>query len=58
MFAERDRATAMTLYTLGPLIGPAVGPIAGGFIAQYIGIKWVFIVIAGTVAVPDFDAHS
>jgi hypothetical protein len=26
--------------------GPIVGPIAGGFIAQEVGIKWVFIVIA------------
>lgn len=27
--------------------GPVIGPIAGGFIAQTIGVKWVFIVIAG-----------
>ncbi|KAM6503475.1 multidrug resistance protein 4 [Amanita muscaria] len=46
LFSERDRATAMAVYTLGPLIGPVIGPIAGGFIAQSIGIKWVFIVIA------------
>ena len=26
--------------------GPAIGPVAGGFIAQNLGIKWVFIVIA------------
>ncbi|KAJ3571950.1 hypothetical protein NP233_g3420 [Leucocoprinus birnbaumii] len=46
LFAERDRASAMALFSLGPLIGPVVGPIAGGFIAQEIGVKWVFIVIA------------
>ncbi|RDB30839.1 hypothetical protein Hypma_005829 [Hypsizygus marmoreus] len=46
LFAERDRASAMALYSLGPLIGPVIGPIAGGFIAQDVGIKWVFIVIA------------
>ncbi|KAF5357193.1 hypothetical protein D9756_006598 [Leucocoprinus leucothites] len=46
LFAERDRASAMALFTLGPLVGPVVGPIAGGFIAQEIGIKWVFIAIA------------
>ncbi|KAF9456414.1 multidrug resistance protein 4 [Collybia nuda] len=46
LFSERDRASAMATYTLGPLIGPVVGPIAGGFIAQTIGIKWVFIIIA------------
>ncbi|KAM6492968.1 multidrug resistance protein 4 [Amanita muscaria] len=46
LFSERDRASAMAVYTLGPLVGPVVGPIAGGFIAQYIGMKWVFIVLA------------
>ncbi|KXN93381.1 hypothetical protein AN958_00305 [Leucoagaricus sp. SymC.cos] len=46
MFAPHERATAMALFTLGPLIGPVIGPIAGGFIAQEVGIKWVFIVIA------------
>ncbi|KAF5381256.1 hypothetical protein D9615_008392 [Tricholomella constricta] len=46
LYSERDRASAMALFTLGPLIGPAVGPIAGGFIAQTVSIKWVFIVIA------------
>ncbi|KAF9553106.1 multidrug resistance protein 4 [Agrocybe pediades] len=46
LFAAKDRASAMALYSLGPLVGPVVGPIAGGFIAQEIGIKWVFIIIA------------
>lgn len=47
LFSERDRAGAMALFTLGPIIGPVVGPIAGGFIAQYAGYKYIFIVIAG-----------
>lgn len=51
MFSEKDRASAMAIYSLGPLIGPAVGPIAGGFIAESIGIKWVFIVIAVLTAI-------
>jgi MFS family permease len=46
LFAAKDRASAMALYSLGPLIGPVIGPIAGGFIAQTVGVKWVFIVIA------------
>ncbi|KAI5119904.1 hypothetical protein M0805_003708 [Coniferiporia weirii] len=46
MFAEQDRATAMAVFTLGPLLGPAIGPVAGGFIAETIGFKWIFIVIA------------
>ncbi|KAF8225144.1 MFS general substrate transporter [Tricholoma matsutake] len=45
-FAARDRASAMAIYSLGPLIGPVIGPIAGGFIAQSVGIKYVFVVIA------------
>lgn len=36
----------MAIYTLGPLIGPAIGPVCGGFIAQTIGFKWIFIIIA------------
>ncbi|KAF8817134.1 multidrug resistance protein 4 [Phlegmacium glaucopus] len=52
LFSENDRASAMAVYTLGPLIGsPVVGPIAGGFIAQTVGVKWVFIVIAITCGV-------
>ncbi|PPQ86651.1 hypothetical protein CVT25_006835 [Psilocybe cyanescens] len=46
LFAAKDRASAMALYSLGPLIGPVIGPVAGGFIAQTIGVKYVFIVIA------------
>ncbi|KAG6916739.1 hypothetical protein DXG01_005559 [Tephrocybe rancida] len=46
LFSERERASAMAVYSLGPLIGPVVGPIAGGFIAQAVGVKWVFIVLA------------
>ena len=65
VFAEHERAAAMALYTLGPLlgkhryvlvilelpnvhVGPAIGPVAGGFIAENLGLSWVFIVIAST----------
>ncbi len=37
----------MALYSLGPLLGPVVGPVAGGFIAQSIGFRYIFVVIAG-----------
>ncbi|KAF8897411.1 multidrug resistance protein 4 [Infundibulicybe gibba] len=47
MFSEKDRASAMSIYTLGPLLGPVIGPVLGGWVAQTIGPKWVFIVIAG-----------
>ncbi|TRM67442.1 major facilitator superfamily domain-containing protein [Schizophyllum amplum] len=46
LFDERSRGSAMALFTLGPLLGPVIGPVCGGFIAQSIGPKWVFIVTA------------
>ncbi|KAK7060904.1 hypothetical protein VNI00_000637 [Paramarasmius palmivorus] len=50
LFAPHERASAMALYTLGPLIGPVVGPVAGGFISESLGIKYVFIVIGALSA--------
>ncbi|KAJ6486473.1 major facilitator superfamily domain-containing protein [Mycena vitilis] len=46
LFSERDRAAAMAIYSLGPLIGPVVGPIMGGFVTEKVGIKYVFIIVA------------
>lgn len=51
MYAERERATAMAMFSMGPLIGPVVGPIFGGIIAQNIGFKYVFIVVSGLCGV-------
>ncbi|KAG0709503.1 multidrug resistance protein 4 [Suillus ampliporus] len=45
LFEERERASAMALYSIGPLIGPAIGPVMGGFIAESVGIQYVFYVI-------------
>ncbi|KAJ7512747.1 major facilitator superfamily domain-containing protein [Mycena galericulata] len=50
LFSERDRASAMSIYTLGPLIGPVIGPICGGFIAQTVGTRYIFVAIAGSCA--------
>ncbi|KAG9317591.1 major facilitator superfamily domain-containing protein [Chiua virens] len=58
LFEEKERASAMALYTLGPLIGPAIGPVMGGFISQTVGIEYVFYVIvalcgaASALAIP------
>ncbi|CEL54077.1 putative transporter C1529,01 OS=Schizosaccharomyces pombe (strain 972 / ATCC 24843) GN=SPCC1529.01 PE=3 SV=2 [Rhizoctonia solani AG-1 IB] len=54
LFHERDRAVAMSLFSLGPLMGPIIGPIAGGFITQDVGYQWVFKIIsiaAGTATI-------
>ncbi|KAF2180796.1 major facilitator superfamily transporter [Zopfia rhizophila CBS 207.26] len=50
----QQRGTAMSVWTLGPLLGPSVGPIAGGFLAQAAGWRWVFwvlAIVAGVIAV-------
>lgn len=46
LFVEKDRAFAMSVFSLGPLIGPAVGPLAGGFLTESVGFKWIFILLA------------
>ncbi|KAG1753910.1 multidrug resistance protein 4 [Suillus paluster] len=45
LFEERERASAMALFSIGPLIGPAIGPAIGGFIAESVGVEYVFYVI-------------
>ena len=51
LFSEKERASAMAIYSLGPLVGPVIGPVAGGFIAQTIGFKYIFVVIGALCAV-------
>ncbi|KAG2361263.1 multidrug resistance protein 4 [Suillus spraguei] len=51
LFSEYDRAPAMALYYVGPLIGPVVGPVIGGFIAESVGIQYDFYVVAATCGV-------
>ncbi|KAF9247174.1 multidrug resistance protein 4 [Melanogaster broomeanus] len=56
LFSENDRASAMALYNLGPLIGPVIGPIMGGFIAQSIGVQYVFYVVVALCGIAGFLA--
>lgn len=51
LFAERDRASAMALYSIGPLIGPAIGPAMGGFITESVGLPYVFYVVVAMCGV-------
>ncbi|KAJ6470128.1 multidrug resistance protein 4 [Mycena vitilis] len=47
LFSEEDRASALSIHTLGSVLAPVLGPICGGFIAQTVGVRYTFIVIAG-----------
>ncbi|KAG1741333.1 multidrug resistance protein 4 [Suillus lakei] len=51
LFSERDRAPAMALYYVGPLIGPVAGPIMGGFIAESVGVQYDFYVVVAMCGV-------
>ncbi|OLL23851.1 putative transporter [Neolecta irregularis DAH-3] len=46
LFAPEERGTAVAIFSFGPLVGPVIGPIAGGFIAETIGWRWVFWILA------------
>ncbi|KAF8575740.1 MFS general substrate transporter [Ramaria rubella] len=45
VFNDKERGTAMSIYSIGPLLGPVLGPIVGGFVVQTIGIRWIFILL-------------
>lgn len=47
----QQRGTAMSIWSLGPLLGPSIGPIAGGFLAQAEGWRWIFWVLTATAGV-------
>ena len=47
----------MSFYIMGPLLGPVLGPLTGGFVAEHLGYKWVFIItsiISGAASVYAF----
>ena len=57
MFEQTERGTAMALLYAGPLLGPVAGPIIGGFVADSLGWRWTFWIIAiavGVVQIPSF----
>ncbi|KAG1741290.1 multidrug resistance protein 4 [Suillus lakei] len=51
LFSERERASAMALYNVGPVIGPSIGPLMGGFIAESVGIEYDFYVVVAMCGV-------
>ncbi|KAJ1548125.1 dityrosine synthesis enzyme [Cladochytrium tenue] len=51
IFPPKERGSAMSLFLLGPQLGPVVGPVVGGLIAQYLGWRWIFALLAVVGAV-------
>lgn len=43
---REQRGVAMGMFSLGPTLGPSLGPLAGGFIAETVGWRWTFRVLA------------
>ena len=56
IFRREERATALSVAAMTPVIGPTCGPILGSVITGSIGWRWVFWIIA--IAVAAFEAMS
>ncbi|KAF2684806.1 MFS general substrate transporter [Lentithecium fluviatile CBS 122367] len=46
IFPPQERAGAMAIWSIGPLLGPVLGPVAGGFLVEAKGWRWVFWILA------------
>ncbi|KAF1920046.1 major facilitator superfamily domain-containing protein [Ampelomyces quisqualis] len=46
MFAPQQRAGAIAIWSMGPLLGPVVGPVCGGFLVEAMSWRWVFWIMA------------
>ncbi|KAF2710442.1 MFS general substrate transporter [Pleomassaria siparia CBS 279.74] len=46
IFPREQRAGAMAVWAMGPLLGPVIGPVCGGFLVQAKGWRWVFWILA------------
>lgn len=54
MIPQEQRAAAMSVFSIGPLLGPVLGPVVGGVLQEHKGWRWVFWVVAiisGSLAV-------
>jgi multidrug resistance protein len=46
MFPPQQRAGAMAIWSMGPLLGPVIGPVCGGFLVEHNSWRWVFWILA------------
>lgn len=54
LIADEHRATAFSVWSIGPMNGPVVGPVIGGFVTQQLGWRWtnwITMIWAGTALV-------
>ncbi|KAF8510228.1 MFS general substrate transporter [Hysterangium stoloniferum] len=59
MWHPRERAMAVTFYSLGTFLGPISGPIIGGFVSQSTGngwriVFWIMFGLSALVAITSF----
>lgn len=48
MFVPAHRGKAMALFSMGVSMGPVVGPIVSGFVAEYLGFRWILWILVLT----------
>ncbi|WFD23985.1 hypothetical protein MEQU1_002682 [Malassezia equina] len=48
MFVPAHRGKAMALFSMGVSMGPIVGPIVSGFVAEYLGFRWILWILVFT----------
>ncbi|KAI0869313.1 major facilitator superfamily domain-containing protein [Hypoxylon argillaceum] len=46
LMPPEKRGRALSGWQLGPLLGPVIGPVTGGYIAQNVGWRWLFWLVA------------
>lgn len=46
IIVQEKRGAAMASFAIGPLLGPIIGPVVGGFVADALGWRWVFWILA------------
>lgn len=56
LFVPGERATAMSIAAMAPVVGPTFGPMIGSFLSHRKGWRWVFWIIA--IAIAAFEIPS
>jgi len=44
-YPEKDRAMAQGFFGMSVVLGPAIGPVVGGYLAEELSWRWVFLLI-------------